>query len=208
MDNTISPLQTQPIKRSKSKFPLLILIVVVIIAIVGGSYLLRQNKKNNRSENITPTQEEIPTVTPTPKIDKQTVKFQILNGTGTPGQANSVVDVLKKAGYNGDNISTDNASNYNHTEATIAVKSGFESVGKDVKAALESTFSSISIDSQTLSSDSNYDIVITTGGKIYNESTITPTSSETPTNTQSVTPTESPSNTPTPSVTLTPTPSS
>src|SRR5437763_8547251 len=67
------------------------------------------------------------------------LKIQVQNGTGTPGQAGTAVEAIKKAGYNSDNIKTANATNFNNSSTTISAKAGFERseerrVGKECRA--------------------------------------------------------------------------
>lgn len=202
MDTTIPTIPTMPVQRpaGKKKGPLIAIIVIIVLLLVVGFFVLRKSKKNSQTEStITVTQE--PTPTEKPKVDKQTVTIQVLNGTGTPGQAGNAVDALKKAGYNADNIKTANASDYTHTVTTIAAKSGFEDTVSDIKSALSSAFDTINIDSTPLGPDGQFDIVVTTGGKLYQtptpNATVAPTSSS-PTDTPTPTNTPIPTSTPTP----------
>ena len=203
-----TPVFTNPQISVKKKPPVLaIIIFVVVIVIVIFIFKNRQDKNTQSVNSITPTQEAIsPTIVP--EVDKQTVKIQVLNGTGTPGQATAVVAELKTAGFNGDNIKTDNASKFDQSSTTIATKAGFSTIADDIKAALNSTFSSIDINPTELGSDSAYDVVITTGGKLYETPTPKITEKVNPTGgpTSTPSPTTNPTNTPMPTVTPTPTP--
>lgn len=205
MDNQSTPttFSVQPLsqnRKTNNVLPIVVLIIVVAISVLIFFRGKNKNVKTSSVANVTPTQEATPA--PTVAVDKKTVKIQVLNGTGTPGQAASAVKALETAGYSADNIKTDNATKYDQTQTTITAKSGFSGTADDIKTALASTFDNITIDSSQLGSDSQYDIIITTGGKIYQ----TPTPK--PTNTPVVTPTSSPNatNTPTPTSTTTPTP--
>jgi len=195
MIDTTSPYLNQP-GGSKNK-KTVIIVVIIVAAIIGGIFLLRQPKKTKQPEtNITKNKE--PSPTKKPEIDKKTVKIQVLNGTGTPGQAGTVLEDLKKAGYNSDNIKTGNAEEFNHTTTTIAAKDGFEDVASDIKDALKETFNEIEIDSTKLAGDSEFDIVITTGGKIFEEATPSPEPTTELTSTPTPTVTSTPTSTPTP----------
>ncbi len=203
MDNPTSIYPNPPVRAKKKPTALIVVVIIVIAVVASGIVLFRRQNKNSQSQSnvsLTPTQE--PSATPTPKIDKQTVKIEVLNGTGTPGQAASAVKALENAGYNAGNIKTDNAASYDQSVTTIATKAEFAGITDDIKTALGSTFDTITVDSSQLGNDSAYDVVITTGGKIYE----TPTPAETPT----ITPTGNPTNTPTPTAnpTNTPTPTS
>ncbi len=199
MAETTASYTNQP-KKSKSKLMMFIVLILIIAAIVGGFFLFKKNGQSSKEESNTSVS-EMPSPSPTPKIDKSKVKIQVQNGTGTPGQAGTAVDAIKKAGYNADNIKTDNAADYNHKTTTISAKEGFESVAKDISNALEGTFTDIKVDSTPLDSGSEFDVVVITGGKIFE--TTAPTSAATPTGT-STSPTTAPTDTPTPTPTPTP----
>lgn len=188
---------------SKKKKTAIIVFIVIIAAIFGGMLLLRQPKKTEQSKTDLIEKKE-PSPTEKPEIDKKSVKIQVLNGTGTPGQAGTAVEILKKTGYNPDNIKTANADEFNNTVTTISAKDGFDDVASDVKDALKTTFDEIKIDSTPLDKDSEFDIVVTTGGKKFEEATPTPTQGPTSTPTTEATTTPTPTLTPTSSPTPTP----
>ncbi len=198
MDNTAPLYQTPPVApKKRPSFILAVVIIAAILLVGGGIILFRRQKNNNQPTSVTMTPTQEPTATPTPQVDKQSVKIQVLNGTGTPGQAASAVKALENAGYSADHIKTGNADTYDHTVTTIAIKAEFAGITDDIKTALSSTFDNITVDSSQLGSESAYDVVITTGGKIYQ----TPT----PTATSAATLTGGPTNTPTPTSNPTPT---
>lgn len=195
MVDPISFNPNQQVSNKKSKMPIIIGIVLVVVAIAGGIFSYQQSKKTDQVKPVAVEKKE-PSPTEKPKIDKNLVKVQVLNGTGTPGQAGTVIDVLKKAGYNIDNIKTDNAKDYNNTVTTITAKDGFDDVASNVKDALKTTFDEINIDSTYLDKDSEFDIIVTTGGKKFEEATPTPSETLTPSPTPSLTLTPSPTPTP------------
>lgn len=201
MVETVSLNPNQPTRSKKKTITIIIGIVLVVTAVVGGFLILIQPKKTSEIKVTVANKEKEPTPTEEPNIDKKSVKIQVLNGTGTPGQAGSVVDALKET-YREDNIETGNASDYDNKVTTIATKAGFESIAKDIKQTLSGTFDDIKINSsQSLSSDNEYDVIITTGGKKYEEEETTSTPSPKVTSAS-----ESPTPTPTTEVTSTPTP--
>lgn len=67
---------------------------------------------------ITPT--IIPTLTPTPSFKKEELKIQILNGSGVPGKASELKEILTKKGYR--EIITGNANNYDYKITEFQVK--------------------------------------------------------------------------------------
>ena len=139
---------------------------------------------------------KMPSPTPLPKIDKKTVKIQVQNGTGTPGQAGIVVKALEDAGYSSDNIKTGNADKFDNSTTSITARDNFEEIVNDIKEVLKSTFDKITVVSPNLDKDSEFDIVVVTGGKIFES--VTPTTSVSPTPSLTTTPTTTPSPTPTP----------
>jgi hypothetical protein len=205
MDNTTQDYSNQPAVTKKSKRPIIIAAVILLAALTAGIFLLTRNKPSKPPEvtgAVTEAPAPSPTAGATPIVDKMSVKIQVLNGTGTPGQAAKVTASLKNAGYNPDNIKTGNAPD-NLTTSSIAAKAGFESTASDIKTALSSDFPDIEISSSQLGTDTAFDIVITTGGKQYAAPTSTPapTGSDTPTgtgDTPTPTTTDTPAPTPTP----------
>ena len=202
----MDPISLNPTRQEgNKKTTIAIIIFLIAVAVVGGFFMLRQPEKKNQTEVLSVSEKKVPTPTPTekPVIDKETVRIQVSNGTGTPGQAGSAVKALEEAGYNADNIETSNADEYEDTITTITAREGFEDVAKDIKGALKATFDDVEIDSSHLDKDSDFDISIVTGGKKYEEAT--PSATVAPTEAD-----ESP--TPNPSVTITatvtPTPTS
>lgn len=162
-----------PPKRNKN-LPNIIAISVLIIGLIISFFVLSKPKKTEESKLI-PTITSEPSPTSFPKIDKKTVKIQVKNGTGTPGQAGLVVKALTDAGYAVENIKTDNADEFDNDTTSITTKEKFDEIVKDIKDSLKSTFDKITVGSPNLGSTSEFDVVIVTGGKIYE--TVTPTKS-------------------------------
>ncbi len=194
---------SNPPQRQNNNY-VLIIIIVLIAVLVGGWLMFRKNKEPEKAKVVT-TEAVTPTPTEKPVIDKKSVRIQVLNGTGTPGQAGEAVGLLKDAGYKPDNIKSANAKEFKNTTTTIAAKDGFNEVANDMKDVLKESFDSIEIDSIPLDKDSEFDIVVTTGGKIYEEPTSTPSPTQNPTPTTSTTTTPTPTLTPTATQTPTPT---
>jgi len=199
MVDTPSPFPPPP-ARAKSKKPLYAIIIIVLILLIGGFLFMKSRSTSNQAAETVPTETPEPTPTEKPQVDRKTVKIQVQNGTGTPGQASSAVEALTKAGYEADNIKTGNAETYDNKTTTISAKEGFEATAEDIKSALESTFDTIKIDSSPLDSSGDFDIVIVTGGKIFS------TTAPSPATTSVVTPTAEVSTTPAATSTPTPTP--
>jgi hypothetical protein len=195
----------QPPKKKSNKNPLIIA-AVVIVALIIGFFAFRQSSQQQSEEKLSPTPteafEQLPTEEPSPAVKKDELKIQILNGTGKPGQAAQVLTLLKDADFNDSNIKTGNAQNYATQPTTIKIKKGLDSYATEIKNLLQKSFDEVKIDSNYLDAIEDYDIIITTGGKKYEEPTATPaptstTSSPSPTSTPTTTPTNTPAPSPT-----------
>jgi len=193
------PYRNQQSKKNKVKSPLFIGIVILAALAIGIFLMTRQSKKNVENK-VTVIETPVPSPTETPKIDKATVKIQVLNGTGTPGQAGQAVKALEEAGYKAENIKTGNADKYDNLTTTISSRANYEAIVSNIEDALKPTFSDITVRSSTLDTSSEFDVVVVTGGKIFE--TIAPTKSVSSSSSSS----SSTVSTPTPSPTLTPTP--
>ena len=185
----------------KKKSPVALIVLIIVVLVAAGFFIARQSKKTDQKQAIVEVTKE-PVPTEKPKIDKTIVKIQVQNGTGTPGQAGTAVEALKKAGYNSDNIKTANAKDFTSNISTITVKAGFEDIANDVKTSLESIFTSINVEKTKLDSSSDFDVVVVTGGKLFEtsptETITTKPTSESATLTDTPTPTKTPTPTPTP----------
>ncbi|MFA5136165.1 MAG: LytR C-terminal domain-containing protein [Patescibacteria group bacterium] len=200
MTETVFPYQNQQKKEKKTTAVIVAVVFVLVAAIIAG-VLWARRPQNTAQVDTSPTvavQETEPTPTEKPQIEKSSVTIQVLNGTGTPGQAGIVVDALEEAGYDTDNIKSGNADEYDYTETTISARSGFDEIVDDIRDTLEPTFENITFDSSELDDESEFDIVIVTGGEIYEAPTSAPSSSSTSSNSSSSPPSPTTSPTPTP----------
>jgi hypothetical protein len=197
----VSPFPSQP-KKSKKNIVIVIAVIVVLLLIAGSLYTLN-SKSQQQEASISPTQEPTPSPTEKPEVDKTTVKIQVQNGTGTPGQAASAVKALTDAGYNADNIETANADQTNTSATNVRAKAGFEDTASDIVSTLKSTFPDATVNSTPLDSSSDFDIIVITGGKTFQTATPT-TTKTTPTETPEASDTDTP--TPSPTEAATPTP--
>ncbi len=198
MEETAFQYQSQPSKRNKM-LPNIVAVVVLLVAIVGSYLIISKPKKTDEKKDVV-VEQKAPSPTAKPKIEKSSVKIQVINGTGTPGQAGVIVKALVDAGYSTDNIKTGNAEKFDNSITSITAKDNFEQIVTDIKDSLKSTFDKITVVSPNLDKDNEFDIVVITGGKIFE--TATPTASVT----SSMSPTPSLTTTPTSTPTLTPTP--
>ena len=194
MEETIAPYQNPQFKKRKVNGTVWVVLFAIAVIVIGGFVLSRQQKKVPEAKKDVVVEKKEPSPTAKPKIEKSSVKIQVVNGTGTPGQAGIVVKVLEGAGYSADNIKTDNAEKFTTLTTTITARTDFEEIVNDIKDVLKPTFEEVTVDSSNLNTDSEFDIVIVTGGKLFEVVTATPSAT--------ITPSSSPS--PTVSITSTP----
>lgn len=151
-----------------------ILVIVVLIsllgAIIGGGVLAYRSIQNKpKASKPTPTQAAVkptsaptPTIIPTPaKEALSDYKIQVLNGSGAPGVAGAVRDLIGKEGAK--DVATDNADSYDYKDTEIKLK---KEVGEKAFAKLKEILSDYSvIKGKTLPESSDYDIIIIVGTK-------------------------------------------
>jgi len=99
------------------------------------------------------------TATPTPIVNKTELKIKILNGSGTPGKANEVKNLLKEKGYQ--EILTDNADSFDYEQTQLQVKKSISLATTTIKNDLKDNVSSFK--ETTLDEDEAADIVIIIG---------------------------------------------
>jgi len=132
--------------------PLVLLLSIFIFIIV------HQNIDNN-SES--PVEVVTPTLTPTPTKAVSDFRIQILNGTGTAGQASEVSNLLNKNDFKIESVG--NADNYDFSQTQIEVKSSVPTDIIDlIKKSLEDDYSAKVLTSN-LPETSEFDIIVTTG---------------------------------------------
>jgi hypothetical protein len=180
-----------PVQSSKKKFPWFMVMIVIIAAVIIGALVTRQPKKTEEKKDVV-TETPSPTPTEAPKIEKSSVKIQVQNGTGTPGQAGDVVKALEEAGYSSENITSTNADSYDHTTAVISARANYDQIVSDIKDTLKSTLPDFSGGSKLLDEGSEYDVVIITGGKLFETPTPSASASATPTPNATATPSPTP----------------
>lgn len=172
---------------------ILVIIAVIVIAVVGFLFWKSSSVKTSEeapsptpvaevtlaptstpTTTPTPTSTSKPKTTVTPKADetvspsptvKQSVKIQILNGTGVTGDAGFLKTKLISAGFSSGNITTGNAPETSESAKTeITYYSTFPSSLKiDVTSLLNELYASVSATNST--DTSKYDAVVTTGKK-------------------------------------------
>jgi len=163
-------------QKSKPDFLRWILIgLVVLLGLViigGGIFVYQKTLKNKKKEgiiiptptpssalsDITPAEEASPS--PTPKISRIDLRVKVLNGTGVPGAAGKVAELLEKLGWQ--EVRTGNADNFDYQKTVIQIKEDKKEYFDLLKEDLSSEYT-VEEELQTLSEDDSFDAVIIVG---------------------------------------------
>lgn len=144
---------------------------VIAFVVVGGIIFSRFISGGKESSMASPTpkifidnediqETEFPTPTPDEEIDKETIKIEVLNGTGIAKEASFLQNKLGGLGY--EDIDTGNADSKNYNTAQVTFYSSFpESLKKELLEKLSDIYSDVKdIDSNR---ESDVDVQIITG---------------------------------------------
>ncbi len=143
---------------------------LLVGALVGGliTYFSGISKLNVPEATTTPvpTVEPVETVTPKPEakteVKRETIKVQVLNGSGTAGLAGKAKTYLEGLGYVG--VVAGNAPTSDFEETVIAVKDTKKELLETVKSDLSKNYQ-VAKDTEVLPASSKYDFVVTLGSK-------------------------------------------
>lgn len=137
-------------------------VLLTVLLTSGGLYYYKNfmNKKPQKTISQL-TSKPVNTPTPTEALTKTTA-VQILNGSGIPGEAGKVAELLKSSGF--EKIETGNADAYTYKTTQVAVR---EKTPKDVYDAIVKALEKNYIVTQSahLKNSSQFDVVITVGSK-------------------------------------------
>ena len=124
------PTMPEPVPELKSSGtnPLVIIVpgIFLLGALLGGIYFYQKGTNFLPKSNPTPTPTEVatasaaPSAVPTATVDLTKYPVSILNGSGTPGEAGKVKDILTGGGFKV--LTTGNASSYGFTKTVIKAK--------------------------------------------------------------------------------------
>lgn len=170
---------------------------VGVVVIIGAGVFFVMNSSTGDEAQATPAPEgnvlstfptpEVqatpePTATPTPEpVDKTEVRIEILNGTGTAGEATFVKNELTSIEFDEDNIEAANADEQDETSTTVTYnKDVDQSLVDEIVAKLEESFSSVRSRRGTVSGD--FDIRVLTGprGTSADDATAAPEATDEP----------------------------
>lgn len=161
------PIRNFSLEGSNNPSPLRWLVVVILVLLtaaattLGGYYFLtKPNPTSENSSQVSPTPLISPTIEPTAvPLDLKTLKVEILNGSGVPGEAGKVASLIETAGFA--QAQTGNADSYDYETTQIEVS---ETITDEVKQALIKALETYELDTITASSGSaEFDISIIVG---------------------------------------------
>lgn len=183
-------------------------LIVVALIIVGGVFAIRNFTSEKSGDEASPTPDTLssfatpkPTDTPTPSPSstpkpKEEVKIEILNGTGTPGEASFLKTALEGLGFT--EIEASNADNQDETKTTFSFNKDLSEVYvTEITKKLEELYSDVRVRRSTLE---DFDVSIITGPRKGKEAGTSPSPSGSP----SASSTPKASSTPTASPTASP----
>lgn len=174
--NDIKPVDAPEEKSPTGKNILLVLIIFIILGgLVGGGIYYYQNSLNKTEDSsveITSAQPTVPPSmvesTPTPEASSSakldSLKVNILNGSGKAGEAGKAADLLIAGGFVDANITKGNASSYDFTDTEVSVKGDADKTLFDQVKKLLKGYSVVK-SATDLKSTSTYDVVVTVGSK-------------------------------------------
>lgn len=139
------------------------IILAVCIFLVAGLLISSKKIFNRNTDYVSPVVENIPQNTPTsiPTINIDSLKIQVLNGSGVAGEATKVSTLLSQNKFKVAN--TGNAPNYDFVKTEIQTKDLVSTQIIDLLVeSLEKDYTS-TVSATKLPESSEYDIIVTTG---------------------------------------------
>lgn len=154
-------------KPKNNRLRLMIGVLIFLVLILVLVFMIFRNKRQSAQSTMVPTQAlpaptftPTPTITPTeaPKIPKDQIKIEILNGSGVAGEADKIKTQLEEADFT--DIKTGNAPTQSAASISIVFKpTVHESYKKEIVSEVESLGYEVSVkENQEIDSD----IIITT----------------------------------------------
>ncbi len=176
--NNVRPDTTQDMQKSgggMGRVLAIVVIVLILVALGGGIYYYRANveealpfgqKEEAKQEQV---QEQVTQVTETPAptvaaVDLSKYKVQVLNGSGTSGEAGKAQGYLEGVGFK--DFKTGNAPSFGYANTEVQMKKDVtDEVYAKVKEALDPYYVDVTKSDKVLAESSAYDIVVTVGKK-------------------------------------------
>jgi hypothetical protein len=159
-------------QQEKTNYLWIIIPVALLIgALVGGLITYFSGISKIGTVEPTPTAEATveptvtsePTASPSSTLKRDTVKLQILNGSGVSGLAGKAKTYLEGLGYK--DVQTGNASKSDLTETIVSAKKDAKKELLDAVIADLSKNYKVADETEVLQATSKYDFVITLGSK-------------------------------------------
>lgn len=140
---------------------------LLVGALVGGlityfSGISKISQDNQAVATNEPTSSPTPTSTPEATIKRDTIKIQVLNGSGTSGLAGKAKTFLEDLGYV--DVIVGNAVSSDFAETEIQIKDTKKELLEMVTKDLSKNYT-LSKTTKTLVETSKYDVVVTLGKK-------------------------------------------
>lgn len=181
----IRPDTSKEVEKGSSRVNVKAVIVILLLfagvaAITGGAFYYKTKvaSTGNKNETVTetpvattaatttalsPTSNPTPTVSNVGKVDYTKLTLNILNGTGIPGEAGKIADLIKSLKFK--SVKSGNADSFDYTVTTIKVKKDLSSkIFDDINALISNQYSA-KISDTPLDATSAYDVVIIVGPK-------------------------------------------
>jgi hypothetical protein len=178
-----SPKKAQSPKR-KAFIYVILFVLIIGVAIFAGNYFLSKHTAKIESTptptptptvEVTPTPTASPSASPTGKVTptptgkvtptgttSKSLEIEVLNGSGTPGEAGKAASVLKAAGYT--ITSTGNADTFDYPQTVIQIKKSKQQLATQLKNDLSSSYT-VDPKIQTLAETSDSDAIVIVGAK-------------------------------------------
>lgn len=155
--------------------PLLLVVAGILIALAvygrsnqdGAEIIQITPEPQLLQPSVEPTQEAEPSASPeespepSPEASEEPVEGElsvsVLNGSGVPGAAGKVVDIIKGLGYS--EVSAGNADNFDYEQTIVRYKSEYTDEADEIVEALDG----YDVVKEELDDDSEYDIEIVVG---------------------------------------------
>ncbi|MCH7641380.1 LytR C-terminal domain-containing protein [Patescibacteria group bacterium] len=150
---------------------LLILLVFAVLGLIAGGFFYYRSRVASQpveeEPSLVPTKAtSTPIPTPEEAIEEEEVDLSeylvsVLNGSGIPGEAGAVEDLLTEAGF--ESIETGNADSYDYKQTEVSLKEEVPSgVFKSIEDALGDTYNVV-LSETSLSEDSTSDVIVNVG---------------------------------------------
>lgn len=154
----------------KPSFPIKSVVIVLTVCIFFVLFLIFSGQKLFTPKSKQPDQstQAIPVISlaPSPTISLDSIKIQVLNGSGISGEAAKVTTLLSENKFKV--IKTGNATNYDYVKTEIQIKDKLPTTVIDILIkSLEKEYTS-TISATKLADTSEYDVNIITGKPLEN----------------------------------------